>query len=77
VHGSGSQTDSISLEAREESGALVFEVSDPGVDGSGRDPGPVASPAGDLAEGGRGLELVEKTQRCGPTCSSPSMPSSR
>lgn len=55
VHGSRSEGDSISLEAREKAGALVFEVRDPG---SGE---AVQSriPAGELAEGGRGLELVE------------------
>jgi len=56
VHGSQARSDSISLEAREEHGALVFEVRDPGVDGTVP---PIASPDGQLSEGGRGLELVE------------------
>lgn len=57
VHGSRSQRDSISLWAREEGGALVFEVRDSGVDEPERQS--MSSPAGELAEGGRGLELVE------------------
>lgn len=55
VHGSRSGRDSIGLQAREESGALVFEVRDSGADAAPRRPNP--EPAA-LAEGGRGLELV-------------------
>lgn len=51
LHGSGSPGDEVKLAVREERGALVFEVCD----------GAAAAPraAERLAEGGRGLELVE------------------
>ena len=52
VHGSASGADAVELGAREEEGALVFEV---------RDDGAVAASPGQvrrLSEGGRGLELV-------------------
>jgi len=48
MHGSAGYGDAVELEAREERGALVFEVSDAGA----------GAPAERLAEGGRGLELV-------------------
>lgn len=55
VHGSHSEADHISLEAREEAGALVFEVRDGGAHGAG-----IAQPRSSaLDEGGRGLQLVE------------------
>lgn len=53
VHGSGSEHDAVVLDARDESGMLVFEVLDAG---TGTEAGRAASR---LAEGGRGLELVE------------------
>jgi len=52
VHGSPGEGGAVELEAREQGGALVFEV---------RDAGPAAAsgaPVERLAEGGRGLELV-------------------
>lgn len=53
VHGSGSEQDAVVLDARGESGMLVFEVLDVGT-------GTEASRAASrLAEGGRGLDLVE------------------
>lgn len=52
VYGTQSHRDSISLEARREGDALVFEVRDPGGDEPRRAPH-----APD--EGGRGLELME------------------
>lgn len=52
VHGSTSGSDAVQLGAREEDGALVFEVSDAGA--AAGSPGPVET----LSEGGRGLELV-------------------
>ena len=52
LHGSGSPDDTICLRAREEAGAIVFEVRDRGADAK------VARTAERLAEGGRGLELV-------------------
>lgn len=53
VHGSGSERDQVVLGARDEHGMLVFEVVDAG---TGTGPSRAASR---LAEGGRGLELVE------------------
>lgn len=53
VHGSGSERDPVVLGARDEQGMLVFEVVDAG---TGTGPSRAASR---LAEGGRGLELVE------------------
>jgi len=57
LHGSRSDTDQVSLQAHEEDDTLVFEVRDCGVDASARPA--VPSPVEGLAEGGRGLELVE------------------
>jgi len=51
VHGSPGAGGAVELEAREQGGALVFEVRDAGVASGG-------VPVGRLAEGGRGLELV-------------------
>jgi len=56
IHGSRSRGDAVSLKAREDAGALVFEVRDAGADAA--PPRPAAGPAA-LAEGGRGLQLVE------------------
>lgn len=53
LHGSGSEQDAIELEAREENGALVFEVRD----AAGRIP-TSDDWVGRVGEGGRGLELV-------------------
>ncbi len=60
VHGSRSHRDPIVLEAHEESGALVIEVRDAGADADAdaEPPRPSADPSA-LAEGGRGLALVE------------------
>lgn len=52
VHGSGSEDDSVVLDARDERGTLVFEVLDAGTGTDG------ARSASRLAEGGRELELV-------------------
>ncbi len=52
VHGSAADGDAVELQAREEGGALVFEVSDAGTaDGA-------SERLERLSEGGRGLELV-------------------
>ncbi len=59
VHGSRSDADLISLEARAESGALVFEVHDRGIDTPLAPEKLIPPRAEELAEGGRGLELVE------------------
>ena len=53
VHGSGAQGDTVLLGAYEQEGALVFEVRDSGVE-----PSRANAPAR-LADGGRGLELVQ------------------
>jgi stage II sporulation protein AB (anti-sigma F factor) len=53
VHGSGSESDHVVLGARDEHGMLVFEVLDAGTDTE------ASQAATRLAEGGRGLELVE------------------
>ena len=52
VHGSAASGGAVELEAREERGALVFEVRDAG------GAIPPGAPVERLAEGGRGLELV-------------------
>ncbi len=51
LHGSGSESDAVDLEVREERDALVFEVRDRGADASGH-----VQPLNE--DGGRGLELV-------------------
>ncbi len=51
VHGSAARGGTVDLQAREEGGALVFEVCDAGAAATGE-------PVERLAEGGRGLELV-------------------
>jgi len=50
LHGSGSDSDAVELEVREEQDALVFEVRDHGCIGNGH--------AKRVHDGGRGLELV-------------------
>jgi len=52
VHGSAALGGAVELEAREERGALVFEVRDAGGAAA------AGAPAERLAEGGRGLDLV-------------------